>query len=118
MHKKLHISFVLVIVFMMLVITTSISINALGYNRRIRMNYDVTNAFHRARWSFEESEMEERIRDWKERVNMTSEGLSRRWCEGWEDVHWMRERYRFFGNLSYENVTDRPRLCFKYKLNA
>lgn len=106
MHDKIRFSFVLAAVLMFLIITMSTSVYAPGHNyydRRHRMTDDVTDAIHRARWSFKESEIEQRIRDWKERVNNSSEEFMWRWCEGKEDFQWMRERHWFFGNLSYEN---------------
>jgi hypothetical protein len=107
MHNKIRIYFGIVAVFMLFILSVSTSVFALGHNnifdRRDRMNTDVTNALNRARWSFKESDMEQRIRDWRERVNNTSNELMWRWCEGREDIQWMRERHWFFGNLSYEN---------------
>lgn len=107
MHNKLRILFVIVAVFMILAITTSIS----AYTSRHRdihdgrrwMSNDVTDAFYRTRWSYKDSNLEGNIRYWKEKVNKTSEDLIWKWCEGREEIQWMRERHWFFGNLSYEN---------------
>lgn len=106
MHDKRCISFVLVAVFMLLIITLSNTVCAPGhsyYDRRYRMRDDITDAFHRVRWSFNDNEIEQKIREWKERVNNSSDEFMWRWCEGREDFRWMRERHWFFGNLSYEN---------------
>jgi hypothetical protein len=84
----------------------SASVYATGHNfydRRPRMKDDVTNAIYRARWSFRDDEIDQRVRDWTTRVNNSSDEFMWRWCEGKEDFQWMRERHWFFGNLSYEN---------------
>ena len=106
MHDKKCITFVLVVFFMLLIITMSNSVYSSEHNiydRRNRMRDDVADAFHRVRWSYKDDEIEQRIREWKERVNNSSDELMWNWCEGKENIQWMRERHWFFGNLSYEN---------------